>query len=235
MSAGEPPRPSTEAASGSDEAQRLDASALSARDTYRLMTDLVAPRPIAWVSTVDGQGRGNLAPFSYFQAVCSAPATVVVAIGSRPDGQPKDTLANILRSREFTVSHVGEHQADAMNNTAAAYPPGQSEWATADAGSPLASAPSFGVQPPRVAAARAAMECRMTHAIPLGTGRHGAPSTTLVIATVLHFWVAPSRLRRNDRGHLLPIEPGALGAVGRLGGIAYARTTDVFELPRPKV
>ena len=216
--------------------EELDAETLSSRDVYRLMTDIVAPRPIAWVSTVDEGGRANLAPFSYFQAVCSAPATVVVAIASRPDGRPKDTLANVLASREFTVNHVSEAVAEAMNATSGAYEPGVSEWEHAgDAGDPLGRLPSAVVAPPRVAGAQAAMECRMTHAIPLGTARNGAPSTTLVIARVLRFWVASGLLRRDERGHLQPMDPEALAAVGRLGGMSYARTQDVFELPRPAV
>ena len=92
------------------------------------MTDLVAPRPIAWVSSEDGQGRRNLAPFSYFQAVCSHPPMLVLAIAWHPDGRMKDTLANILERREFVVSHVGEPALAAMNATSALFPPDVSEW-----------------------------------------------------------------------------------------------------------
>jgi flavin reductase (DIM6/NTAB) family NADH-FMN oxidoreductase RutF len=218
---------------------RLDAATLSVAEAYRLMTDIVAPRPIAWVSTVDARGRANLAPFSYFQAVCSQPATVMLAVGHRPDGQPKDTLANILATRELTISHVSEPLAAPMNATAADLPPEIDEWEVAgEPGARLPSAPSALVAPPRVAAARAAMECRMTHAIPLGHaktgGPTGAPSSTLVLAEVLVFWLAPGLLSRDERGRLEPIDPAALAAVGRLGGMSYARTSDTFELPRPR-
>lgn len=223
--------------------ERLDAATLSTADAYRLMTDLVAPRPIAWVSTVDPQGRPNLAPFSYFQAVCSRPATVMLSVSHRPSGQPKDTLANILATRELTISHVSESLAAPMNATAAELPPEIDEWEVAgEPGARLQSAPSCLVAPPRVAAARAAMECRMTHAIPLGQvqtgaktgGPKGAPSSTLVLAEVLVFWVARGLLSRDERGRLEPIDPAALAAVGRLGGMSYARTTDTFDLPRPR-
>lgn len=199
------------------------------------MTDLVAPRPIAWVSTVDAHGRPNLAPFSYFQAVCSAPPTVMLAFGSRPDGRPKDTLANILASRELTVSHVSDSLLATMNATSADVEPEVDEWEVAgEGGERLASLPSHTVMPPRVAGARAAMECRMVHAIPLGRSRSGGPSSTLVLAEVQCFWLAPGLLQRNERGHLRPIDPAALASVGRLGGMSYARTTDVVELPRPQ-
>lgn len=222
------------------EHERLDAATLSSGDTYRLMTDLVAPRPIAWVSTLDEHGRPNLAPFSYFQGVCSQPAMVMLAIAHRArvrgGAGPKDTLANILARRELTISHVCEPLAAAMNATSADLPPGENEWeAAGEPGLPLASAASAIVAPPRVAAARAALECRMTHAIPLGQGPHGGPSTTLVLAEVLVFWVARELVQRDGRGRLVPIDPAALAAVGRLGGMSYARTRDTFELSRPKV
>lgn len=194
------------------------------------MTDLVAPRPIAWVSSQDDRGRGNLAPFSYYQAVCSHPATIVLSIAWLPSGRPKDTLANILARREFVVSHVSEAFAAAMNATSAPVAPDISEWDLCS----VPSEPSQVVAPPRVQGALAHLECQLTHAIPLGSGSPGVPSATLVIAEVVHFAVAPELLRRDPHGRLLPIDPAALSAVGRLGGIAYTRTTDRFELPRPE-
>lgn len=217
------------------QAERLDAAELSSRDAYRLMTDIVAPRPIAWISTIDADGRPNLAPFSYFQAVCSRPPMVIVAIGNRPDGRPKDTLANVLATRELTISHVSEPLAEGMNATSGTYEPGVDEWELAgEPGERLAGQASSVVRPPRVAAARAALECRMTRAIPLGEGR-GGPSTTLVVAQVLVFWVAPGLLQRDERGRLMPMDPAALASVGRLGGMSYARTRDIFEMTRPSV
>lgn len=215
--------------------ERLDVASMSARDAYVLLTDVVAPRPIAWVSTLDEDGRANLAPFSYYQAVCSSPPMVTLAIASRSDGTPKDTLANILARRELTISHVAEPLLDAMNATSADLPPHVDEWEVAgEPGGRLPSVPSSTVAPPRVAKARAALECRMVRAIPLGQAKGGGPSTTLVIAEVQCFWVAPGLLRRDDRGHLRSIPAAALASVGRLGGMSYARTTDVVELTRPK-
>lgn len=216
--------------------ERLEAATLSAADAYRLMTDLVAPRPIAWVSTLGPQGQANLAPFSYFQAVCSRPAMVMLSVGPRPDGRPKDTLANVLATRELTISHVSEPLVVGMNATSGEYPPEVDEWEIAgEPGARLASLPSSMVAPPRVAAARAAMECRLTHAIPLGRGPKGAPSSTLVLAEVLVFWIASGLVQRDERGRLVPIDPAALAAVGRMGGMSYARTRDAFDLPRPRV
>ena len=194
------------------------------------MTDLVAPRPIAWVSSEDGQGRRNLAPFSYYQAVCSHPPMLVLAIAWHPDGRMKDTLANILERREFVVSHVGEPALAAMNATSALFPPDVSEWDAVG----VSPEPSAVVAPPRVAGSLAHLECRLTQAIPLGVGAPGKPSTTLVLAEVVHFAVAADLVVRDPRGRLLPIDPARLAAVGRLGGIAYTRTTDRVSLARPE-
>ncbi|MFO7561855.1 MAG: flavin reductase family protein [Enhygromyxa sp.] len=209
--------------------EELPAASLSARDRYRLMTDLVAPRPIAWVSSVSSRGTANLAPFSYFQAVCSAPPTIVLGIAWLPDGRPKDTLANILETRELTINHVAEPLVQSMNETSADYPAEVSEWQACG----VEPAPAKLVVPARVAGALAGFECRLQHAIPLGRTRLGTPSSTLVIAEVLHFWVAEGLLQRDRRGHLQAIDPSALRAVGRLGGVVYTKTTDHFELPRP--
>lgn len=209
--------------------EEIDAASLRAGDVYRLMTDLVAPRPIAWVGTVDGQGRRNLAPYSYFQAVCSAPATVVLGMGWMRDGRPKNSLANILETRGFTISHVRRGDAEAMNDTSVELPHGESEWDRVQ----VPSAPSAVVAPPWVASAHAAMECELVQAVPLGRTRNGTPSSTLVIAEVRRFHVREGLLSRGDRGQLLSMDAGALEAVGRLGGMAYTETSARFVLDRP--
>lgn len=211
--------------------EEIRASALSAGDTYRLMTDVVAPRPIAWVSTQAEDGRTNLAPFSYFQAISSRPATVVLGIGWHADGRPKDTLRNIMALHELTINHVSEPLAEAMNQTSGNYPPDHSEWDATG----LAAAPSVLVRPPRVADAVAAFECRVRQLIPIGVHKAGKPACTMVVAEVVCFHVAQGLVRRRDDGRLLPIDPARLAAVGRMGGIAYTRTRDTFELERPKL
>lgn len=216
------------------EHEHIDPGTLSGRDVYRLMTDLVAPRPIAWVSTVTPDGAPNLAPFSYFQAMGSKPPTVVIGCSWTRAGQPKDTLRNILDTREFTISHVSGPVAEAMNLTSVELPAGQSEWDYAAARTELSSAPSQVVRPPRVAQSRASMECRMVQAIPVGRTRVGSPASTIVVGEVVAFTVGAGLLRRDESGHLQPIDPAALEAVGRLGGIAYTGTQDAFELPRPQ-
>lgn len=211
--------------------EEIKASALSARDCYRVLTDLVTPRPIAWVSTQNGDGVRNLAPFSYYQAVCSRPPTVMISAGWNADGRPKDTLANILETGELVINHVSQAQAEAMNATSGAHPPEVSEWDVVG----VESLPSTEVAPPRVAGAHAAMECRLKHAIPIGVTPAGTPSSTVVLAEVVTFHVREGYVQRLDNGRLRPIPPGDLDGVGRMGGMAYTRTTDTFELDRPVV
>jgi flavin reductase (DIM6/NTAB) family NADH-FMN oxidoreductase RutF len=208
----------------------LPAAELSTADAYRLMTDLVAPRPIAWVSTVDGEGRANLAPFSYFQAVCSSPPTIVLGIAWLPSGRPKDTLANILETGELTINHVSEDLTERMNATSAGFAPGVSEWESCG----VESAPAVAVAPRRVAAARGGLECRLTQAIPLGVGKRGVPSSTMVVAEVVHVWTAAGLIERDGRGRLLQIAPAKLASVARLGGIGYTTTAGHFDLARPQ-
>ena len=220
------------------EHEAIDPAGLPAREAYQLMIDLVAPRPIAWVSSMDEDGARNLAPFSYYQGVCSRPPTIVLGLAWRPDGTPKDTLRNVLATGEFTVNHVRREHAEAMNLTSGDHPPEVGEWdllAATPGVARLTPAPSRCVAPPRIAEAHAALECRLVHAIPLGRGRAGRPSSTLVVAEIAMFWVARDILARDDRGRLRPLDPARLASVGRLGGIAYTDTVATFSMPRPKV
>ncbi len=209
----------------------LPTESLTAGDCYRLMSSLIIPRPIAWVSTLSAEGHPNLAPFSYFQGMCSDPPTVVLGIAWLADGKPKDTLRNILDTGEFTISQVSEALAEKMNLTAGSYPAHTDEWQLAG----LDSAPSRAVAPPRVARALAAFECRLVHAIPLGEGSTGAPSATMVVGHIVHFHVREGLIEYGPGDKLRQVDSAQLAAVGRLGGMAYTRTRDRFELARPKI
>jgi flavin reductase (DIM6/NTAB) family NADH-FMN oxidoreductase RutF len=105
----------------------FDFDALPARDRYALLTAVVVPRPIAFVTTVDAAGRINAAPFSFFNAMGSDPPVVVLGIGDREPGVPKDTAANIRASRQFVVNVVVESIAEQMNLCATDFPAGMDE------------------------------------------------------------------------------------------------------------
>jgi flavin reductase (DIM6/NTAB) family NADH-FMN oxidoreductase RutF len=199
-----------------------DTAALSGRERYQLLTSLVVPRPIAWVSTRSAEGRRNLAPFSYFAAVAATPFLVSVSIGSR-GGVEKDTLRNIRQTRAFCVNLATEPQLVALNETAGEYGPDVDEFERAG----LLPADAESVDAPYVADCPAVLECRLFQAIDL----EGSPNT-LVLGEVL-------RVRLSDA---VPLAPGTLCAdtaalrpVGRLWGDLYATIGDMPALKRPAV
>jgi flavin reductase (DIM6/NTAB) family NADH-FMN oxidoreductase RutF len=194
---------------------QIDPATHSIADGYKLLTNLVVPRPIAWVTSVSPGGVVNLAPFSFFNAVGSEPLYVVVSVGRNDTGEPKDTARNIQANGEFVVNLVTEELFDAMNISAADFPPDQSEVEAAN----LKTAPSVHVRTPRVADAQASLECKLFNAIALG-------ANTLIIGQVVMFHVADHLL--GPRLHINNFAP-----LGRLGSPSvYCRTTDRFDIAR---
>ncbi len=194
---------------------QIDPALQSAASNYKLLTNLVLPRPIAWISTRSESGVINLAPFSFFNAIGSEPPYVMVSVGLNDKGQAKDTAKNIASSGEFVVNMVTEELFDAMNISAADFPPDQSELEAAR----LQTAPSVHIQTPRVAQAQVSFECKLFSAQQLG-------KNTLFIGEVVMFHVADAlmgeRLRVND-----------FSPLGRLSSPSvYCRTTDRFDIAR---
>ncbi len=199
-----------------------DTAALSGRERYQLLTSLVVPRPIAWVSTRSPEGRRNLAPFSYFAAVSATPFLVSVSIGSR-GGVEKDTLQNIRRTGAFCVNLATEPELARMNETSGEYGPEVDEFERAG----IAAADAELVDAPYVADCPGVLECRLFEVVEL----EGSPNT-LVIGEVV-------RVRLSDE---IPLAPGTLFAataalrpVARLWGDLYATIGDTPALPRPRV
>lgn len=194
---------------------QIDPSQHSAPDNYKLLSSLVVPRPIAWVSSVNADGVVNLAPFSFFNAVSGNPLYLVISIGLNDAGGMKDTAKNILARGEFVVNLVTEELFDAMNSSAAGFPPDVSELEAAK----LHAAPSAKIAVPRVAESQASLECKLHSSQMLG-------SNTLVIGEVVMFHVADHLL--GPRLHVNNFAP-----IGRLGAPSvYCRTTDRFDAAR---
>jgi len=182
---------------------------------YKLLTNLVMPRPIAWVTSRDAEGRLNLAPFSFFNVMGSEPPVVVIGVGNEADGRPKHTARNIAATKEFVVNLVTEELVQAMNLTAADFPEGHSELAAAG----LHEAASGTVSVPRVAEAQVALEC-VLHKIE----RFG--KNNLVIGEVLGLYTAEGIV--DQRLHVNGFYP-----IARMGSPSwYARSADRFEVPR---
>jgi flavin reductase (DIM6/NTAB) family NADH-FMN oxidoreductase RutF len=202
--------------------RRFDPANHSASDIYKLMVGMVVPRPIAFVSSLDEQGVRNLAPFSYFMACTADPPVVCFVSSYRKTELPtKDTLRNIVATKEFVVNIVSGEFADRMNLTAAEVAPEIDEFDL----SGLTPVPSELVRPPRVAESHAHMECRLRQLLPIGEAPGGG---TMIFGDVLRFHVDEEIIDGYK------IDPDKLNAVGRMGGPTYVRTRDRFDMARPK-
>lgn len=201
----------------------LDPMEMAINDRYKVLIGSIVPRPIAFVSTCDSQGRLNLAPFSYFNVVCTEPPTLLFCPNIRgTDGQKKDTLRNIEETGEFVVNIVTEDIAAQMNQTAGEYPPDVDEFDLVG----LTPVASSAVKPPKVKESPIHFECRTQQIIPVGDGRPG--SGFVVLGTIVRFHLREDVYRN---GHVL-IEQ--LKPVARLAGNAYCPVHDIFEIARPK-
>jgi flavin reductase (DIM6/NTAB) family NADH-FMN oxidoreductase RutF len=200
---------------------RFDLESIDRQVGYKLMTATVVPRPIAWVTSLDGDGVVNAAPYSFFNVMGHTPPTAVLGLLRDPKKGFKDTATNILDRGEFVINLVSERVAEAMNLTSMAAPRGVSELALAG----LTGLPCQHVAPPRIAESPVAFEC-VTHAAVV-TG----PQQTIVIGRILAIHVDDAYVLDAARGW---IDTPALGLVGRMHGSGwYARTTDLFQLERP--
>lgn len=195
----------------------LDPQSVAPRDFYRLMIGAIIPRPIAFVSTVDADGRLNVAPFSYFAPLASKPPLLGVSINDRAGG-PKDTLANARSEGELVVNIVNEPMLERMVMTSGEWAHDIDEFGVAG----LTPVPSERVKPPRVGESPIQFECRLDREVSLG-------NTTLVIAEILLVHVADEVMRDGL------VDPGLLHAVGRLGGDGYTIVREVVHAARPVV
>lgn len=183
-----------------------------------VLTGVIVPRPIAFVSTVSATGEVNLAPYSFFNAVSYQ--NVIFSSSRHVGNKSKDTLRNIEETGEFVVNIVVDPIAEAMNATAAEFPEDADEFEIAG----LTHAPSHIVKAPRVSESPVNIECKLDQVVQIGSGdqEHG-----LVIGTILLVHV------RDDiiDGHR--IDQSKLMATGRMAGNMYCRTNDRYEMIRP--
>jgi len=217
-------------------------SQLAHRELYNILISAVGPRPIAWVSSLSASGQPNLAPFSFFNAVCAKPPLLAFAPGMRlpkksgaaaaevagaaagqpPAGQPKDTLRNIRETGEFVVNIVTFELAEAMNLTSGDYDASIDEFELAK----IASAPSKVVRPRRVAESPVSFECKLHQILDFNPAPEGG---SLVIGEIVSVHIDERHLKEGR------LDRNALDLIGRLGGMKYTRTTERFEMVRPKV
>ena len=198
----------------------IDPATTAARDVYKVLIGSIVPRPIAFVSTISPAGVHNLAPFSFFNAVCGDPPMVAFSTSFREPR--KDTYVNIKANGEFVVNIVSEEIAEKMNLASGEYPHGIDEFEK----SGLTPVVSDLIRPPRVKECHVSMECKLGRILDLSIRPNGG---SLIIGEVIRFHVNDA-IADNFR-----IDPDKLRAIGRMGGNEYTRTRDRFEMIRPKV
>lgn len=202
---------------------RLDVATTDWREVYRRLVEIVVPRPIALVASVDEEGRPNLAPFSFFTVVSANPPHVAFApLLSGRTGSKKDTLRNVEAVGEFVVGVVTEALAERVNAASAALPHGISEFEHAG----LRPRPAALVRAPLIAESPVNLECRLAEIRRYG---EGGGSGSLIVGRVLMVHVAESVRAADGR-----IDPDLLRAVGRMGGEEWVRTRDRLRLRRPE-
>jgi flavin reductase (DIM6/NTAB) family NADH-FMN oxidoreductase RutF len=199
----------------------FDPEKIPARVAYNLLIGLVAPRPIALVTSMDEEGRMNAAPFSSYNYLCTDPPVVGIGVTNRPGEHfvPKDTARNIRRTGEFVVNVVTEDLLKQMNVCATDFPADVDELEMAG----LTTVASTHVKVPRIAQAHAALECREHATIEIGRSR-------IILGRVVGFYIE-DRFVDPAGPYVLAEELHAMGRMNGLG--SYVRTRDAFvTLPR---
>ena len=190
-------------------------------ETHKLMIGSIVPRPIALVSTTSDNGINNLAPFSYFNGVCSKPPTIMFAPARRGwDGKEKDTLINIRNTKEFSINIVSEDIGEKMVKCSTDYKKEVDEYFK----SGLSPIPSKKIKPPIVSESKISLECILNQIVQIG--KNDAGSGFIVIGTIVLFHI-DDEVYDNGRIILDKLQP-----LGRVAGNGYVRSTNTFDIIR---
>lgn len=183
----------------------------------------VSPRPIGWISTVNPSGQSNLAPYSFFNAVCSDPPCVMFASGGRSDGKgKKDSQVNAEATGEFVCSIVSQNQKEAMNQTSIHLPYGEDEMPNAG----LEGETSKLIKPLRVKGAPVHLECKYMQSVQMPCWREGRENW-VIFGEVIGIHVDPNIIK-NGLVDVTSYQP-----VSRLGYMDYSTVTQLFQMERP--
>ena len=199
---------------------QFDPQELEQTAIYKLLTGAVIPRPIGWISTISEDGILNLAPFSYFNAVGDDPPHVMFST-VRSNNSNKDTLNNVLATKQFVVNMVTEDLAEQMNMTSQPIPANESEFELAGL-TPIASVK---VKPPRVLECKITMECELVHHYNLENSKSGG--ATIIIGKIVMFHIDESVLLDNYKINLETYKP-----IARLAGSNYSKLGEIFSVKR---
>lgn len=199
--------------------------ALPAKLSHNPFPALVAPRPIAWITTIGADGSNNLAPYSHYNIVSVDPPMVMFAPSDREGhGYPKDTLRNVSEIPEFVVNIATWAMREAINMSSAVLEYGDCELHRCG----LSTEPSVTVRPPRVAGVPAALECRVFDTLRLPAGKRGR-SSCIVIGEVVGIYIDDDVIVDGR------VDALRLAQLARLGYLDYCFVNNVFHMPRPSI
>lgn len=200
----------------------FDLSKFSGSQSYYLLTQAIIPRPIAWVLSRNANRTLNLAPFSFFNAVASAPPTVMISAGFKPDGSLKDTRANLIE-REYFVIHIpSPAHLSAVNDSAQPLPATESEVDLLDL--PTTDFADFTL--PRLADCSVALACQYAQHIEIGEDHQA-----VIFGRVMFMYVADDAVEPLD-GHKFVVDPLKVDPLARLGPRHYADIGNLLSYPR---
>ena len=199
---------------------QFDPQEIEQTATYKLLTGAVIPRPIGWISSISEDGILNLAPFSYFNAVGDDPPHVMFSTVRSKNGN-KDTLNNVLATKQFVVNMVTEDLLEQMNLTSQPIPPNESEFELAG----LTPVASVKIKPPRVKECKITMECELVHHYSLENSKSGG--ATIVIGRIVLFHIDESVLLDNYKINLETYKP-----IARLAGSNYSKLGEIVSIKR---
>ncbi|MSP85365.1 MAG: flavin reductase family protein [Flavobacteriaceae bacterium] len=199
---------------------QFDPQELEQTAIYKLLTGIVIPRPIGWISTMSEDGILNLAPFSYFNAVGDDPPHVMFST-VRSNNSNKDTLNNVLATKQFVVNMVTEDLVEQMNMTSQPIPANESEFELAGL-TPIAS---LKVKPARVKECKITMECELVHHYTLENSKSGG--ATIIIGKIVMFHIDKRVLLDNYKINLDTYKP-----IARLAGSNYSKLGEIFSVKR---
>ena len=207
---------------------QIDFGSISPNQRYFTMTQTVIPRPVAWVLSDNGGDNGNysynLAPFSYFNAICSDPPLLVLSVGKKPGGEKKDSIVNIAERGKFVVHIPHWELAESVTETSRTLVHGDSELDRVDLS--LIDFPGFDL--PRIA------ECRVAYACELYQLQEvGSVPQTLIFGEIKQLYLDDTVVRQDEKGRLT-VDALKVDPLSRLGGADYGRLGEIKSVPRPK-
>ena len=202
----------------------LNIAEFSPNQRYHLMTQTIIPRPIAWALTDSGNSSFNLAPFSYFTAVSSAPPILMLSVGKKPNGDSKDTLVNIINNKKVVIHIASAQHAALVTQTSQTLAHGESELTEAK----IATTEFVGFSLPRIAQCDIAYGCELYEIKELGD----VPQS-LIFVEVKQVYIN-DKVADIDNKQRIKVHADKISPLSRLGGGEYATIDKPFEIKRPK-